>query len=431
MEHTNGTRSIAELVELLHDFALILPKRQREFVWSKAKRMKLIDSVLQGMPVGSAFVHQQEGRPEELDDAGQRLVTLYSYMTPHIDDKFLGTLSTKDGKHPSKWAKMPDKSTGFVPFEKLELEQKNKIRRTQMSVIYFKGGDSEADEMFRRLQLGDSLNAGQKLHARTAATWYASLELVEKALTSFTNRSRKTMIAGHSLAIAVSDDTRVLHNDTVIQDVLDNANPEVFEEATCRAIKTLAACTKLDEQLKDKGAFYGSWDIATRYRILYNLLEPLEINKNNANDLYLPLLKEMVQRLDDPKSTLSTTLATALNGRRTVDFSLDGYQKMFYPVREILLGVKTIGPRDKNRRFTTEQRQELFDNAHGACEVCGCPLVGDWDAHHVVYHGHGGLTAVENGQALCNACHTDAHALGVSGDRYTKTTVELAKVVVV
>jgi hypothetical protein len=285
--------------------------------------------------------------------------------------------------------------------------------------------------MFRRLQLGDSLNAGQKLNARTAAPWYSSLKLVEGALTVFTNKPKKTMISGHSLAIAVADNTRILHNDTVIQGVLDSANPEVFEEAAARAYKTLTACTKLEEQLKNKGVFYGSWDIATRYRILYNLLEPLEVNKNNANDLYRPLLEGLVQPLDDPKSTLSITLEDTLKGRRTVDFSLDGYQKMFYPVREILLTVKTVGPRDKNRRFTDKQRQELFDNTKGVCEACSCVLVGNWDAHHVVYHGHGGMTVVENGQALCVKCHDEAHTLGKSGVRYVKTTVDLSKVAVV
>ena len=64
MNYTKEENSVQDdLMGLLRDGvrqnsegALFLPPRQREFVWPVSKRIKLIDSVLQGMPIGAVFI---------------------------------------------------------------------------------------------------------------------------------------------------------------------------------------------------------------------------------------------------------------------------------------------------------------------------------------------------------------------------------------
>ena len=291
-----------------------------------------------------------------------------------------------------------------------------------MSVIYFEGDDVEADEMFRRLQLGDSLNAGQKVHARTAAPWWDALKDVEKVLPKIENKPKKTLIAAYALAIATTNNLRLRYNDVVIQDALDNYAEGGFQEAADKAGSTLLFCAKLDDQLKEKGKFYGSWDIATRYRILYNLLVVMDINKNNWMEVQGPLIDSLVLPLDDDSSSLKTMLREELNGRRTVDLSAEDYQRMFNPVRESLS--TTVKPRDKRRDFSPEDRQVVYDVAKGRCGFCDSELKEGWHCHHVMYHAFGGKTVPSNAQALCVPCHEAAHrrpALEGSGVRYTKS----------
>jgi len=451
MEYNNGDKTVESLVELLHDGAgikscetdLALPPRQREFVWEVTRRMLLIDSILRGIPVGgTVVVEKKTGKPSEVNDGGQRLVTLYSYINPNDEDPFLSKVKTKDGKSPSKWAKKARTYTDvavegpidFVPFVDLGTEEKKKIRHAVIAVTTISSGDSaEVDLAFNRLQLGEKLNQGQKLHARTAAPWYAYLKKVEEALINFSNRSKKAMVAAHSLAIAVADDKGIKPNDVVIQKVLDKAVPEDLQTAAEKAHGVLICCAKLDDQLKDKGKYYGDLDWITRYRLLYYLIVDLDVNKNNWKDLYEVLLNSVVRSLDEPasESNLSGFLKSKLEGRFVPYFSEEVYQRMFYSASNALLRVKTVGPRDKTRRFTSAQREELFNNAEGHCEACNCLLEAGWEAHHVIYWGHKGPTTVENGQALCVPCHDEAHTLGESGVRYAKCTVDIPELVAV
>ena len=57
------------------------------------------------------------------------------------------------------------------------------------------------------------------------------------------------------------------------------------------------------------------------------------------------------------------------------------------------------------RRFTKKQKRALYWLAKGRCESCGKPLSNDWHADHIRPWADGGVTDVENGQALCPECN--------------------------
>jgi superfamily II DNA or RNA helicase len=65
---------------------------------------------------------------------------------------------------------------------------------------------------------------------------------------------------------------------------------------------------------------------------------------------------------------------------------------------------------DNRRLFTSVQRRELFVSACGKCQECGVDLPDDWEAHHKEMHARGGLTELDNGEALCSECHRKRHA---------------------
>lgn len=57
------------------------------------------------------------------------------------------------------------------------------------------------------------------------------------------------------------------------------------------------------------------------------------------------------------------------------------------------------------RAFTRSQRRRLWIESGSRCACCGGVLGADWEADHVYPWSLGGLTIIENAQALCRACN--------------------------
>tara|TARA_B100001094_G_scaffold333055_1_gene408211 strand:+ start:7567 stop:8676 length:1110 start_codon:yes stop_codon:yes gene_type:complete len=73
--------SIGELANLYIDGDLeINPKFQRNFRWTNNQKVKLIESILLGIPIPSIFVAQRDDGVWELVDGLQRLSTIFSFM---------------------------------------------------------------------------------------------------------------------------------------------------------------------------------------------------------------------------------------------------------------------------------------------------------------------------------------------------------------
>lgn len=67
-----------------------------------------------------------------------------------------------------------------------------------------------------------------------------------------------------------------------------------------------------------------------------------------------------------------------------------------------------------DRIFTNRQKKHLYIAADGRCEKCGVALSESWEAHHIKRYADGGVTEIQNGMALCKACHLDIHKRGTA-----------------
>jgi 5-methylcytosine-specific restriction endonuclease McrA len=74
-----------------------------------------------------------------------------------------------------------------------------------------------------------------------------------------------------------------------------------------------------------------------------------------------------------------------------------------------------VGSAVYRRIFNHDQKRELWFAAGGRCVICRARLGPDWQADHIMPWSKGGLTIVENGQALCRTCNAwkSARALTV------------------
>lgn len=80
---------------------------------------------------------------------------------------------------------------------------------------------------------------------------------------------------------------------------------------------------------------------------------------------------------------------------------------------------ETVG--STRRAFTAEQRAVLFEMADGLCQWCGDDLGGDWHADHIHPWSKGGMTEIDNGQALCAPCNMRKGARLAPLDSYFKS----------
>ena len=91
-ELSAGTKSVKKLLREMKNGTIIIPKFQRNFIWSVAKQRALIESILLGIPLPSiVLIEEAETEKMMLVDGLQRMKTLQQF----IDDEIhLGTLDS-------------------------------------------------------------------------------------------------------------------------------------------------------------------------------------------------------------------------------------------------------------------------------------------------------------------------------------------------
>lgn len=149
--------SIGELINLYHDGEIdIHPEFQRMYRWSKTQRVKLIESILLGIPLPSIFVGARKDGIWDVIDGVQRLSTIYQFVGILKDDK--GNLDEplvlESTKHlPSlkdvQWDS-DDEATA------LPTDLKIKFKRSRIDVtIVLNTSDADSKyELFQRLNTG-------------------------------------------------------------------------------------------------------------------------------------------------------------------------------------------------------------------------------------------------------------------------------------
>lgn len=156
--------SIGELVNLYRDGELeINPSFQRFFRWTDAQKVRLIESILLGIPLPSIFVAQREDGIWDLVDGLQRISTILNFM---------GELKNSDGTISQPFIL---KKTEYLPLldgvrwlegeNELDASLKRLFKREKIEIKIIKkeSDNSTKFELFQRLNTGGSQLSDQEV----------------------------------------------------------------------------------------------------------------------------------------------------------------------------------------------------------------------------------------------------------------------------
>lgn len=97
INYTTLGLTVGYTVQMLRDGEIYIPEYQHHLVWNEQKCMRLIETVLLGLPFSELFAVKIEEEKWELLDGVQRLTTLNAFLNNEIQLKNLETLPKCNG----------------------------------------------------------------------------------------------------------------------------------------------------------------------------------------------------------------------------------------------------------------------------------------------------------------------------------------------
>jgi hypothetical protein len=171
MNKSNEHWTIKQLFKRMH--LIEFPEYQREpNVWNLEKKQRLIDSILRDFDIASIYLFKKEdatyGYAYDCIDGRQRINAILSYLEENKRDKedngFHLTMANEIYDDLGRFGEVNNKR-----FKNLPREWQDRIWNYPINVVEIDHveNEEELNLLFLRLQLGQILNAGEKLHAMT------------------------------------------------------------------------------------------------------------------------------------------------------------------------------------------------------------------------------------------------------------------------
>ena len=156
--------SIGELVNLYKDGDLeINPAFQRFFRWSETQKVRLIESILLGIPLPSIFVAQREDGVWDLVDGLQRISTILYFMNELKNEE--GVVDSSLKLSATEYLPLLDGVVWKGDDKELDSSLKRLFKREKIEIkIIKKESDTSTKfELFQRLNTGGSQLSDQEV----------------------------------------------------------------------------------------------------------------------------------------------------------------------------------------------------------------------------------------------------------------------------
>lgn len=383
---------------------------QREAgTWRTSDEQYFIDTILRGYGMPPIFLHKKRGSDiHHIVDGQQRLLTIWRFT----DNKL--RLSEKYSRDIIKDPKNLDKTQqkGAYLYRELHDEWHNRFDRYSIPVAYIENySDEEVRDLFRRLQHGRPLVAGEILNAYSGDVVPLMRKLskhkffneIIKPKTKRYRRYKHYYFVATLLYLEKEGIKEV--KPTKIYDFFEKNKSLDEKSPVYRKAKKVVNYLVKTFRTATPELYAPPWMI-TLYLLVSTLIEHYSMDKyeDKLRDFFVKFYKEVASSAQGPDTQLrsfSDGLSKKTNDRSTIQLRHDIILKS-------CLGTLNLKRLDENRLFTRRQKIIIFRRDNEKCQRCGKKLTfgnPDTQFHHKDEYTKGGKTDIAKGLLVCKSCH--------------------------
>ena len=327
----------------------IRPKYQREFVYSDAKRDKVLDTIMKGLPLIIMYWAKNEDNTFEVLDGQQRTISFCQYVNGDysIDDKY---------------------------FHSLTDEEQNTILNYELMVYVVEGSDKERLEWFRTINIaGEKLTDQELLNINYTGSWLSDAK----------KKFSKTNCVAYKLA------DKYVKGSAIRQELLELALVWICGDK--KYIAEYMSAHQHDNNANDLWLHFSKvieWIKVTfpNYRKEMKGLDWGRLYAEFGNNSY---------DTDELEKKISALMADedVTSNKGVYEYVLSNC------TREKVLSVRAFSEKDKRTKY---------EQQNGICPICGQHYeIEEMQGDHIVEWVNGGRTTLDNLQMVCHSCHKE------------------------
>ena len=335
---------------------VLRPKYQREYIYQDKKRDAVIDTVMNGFPLGIMYWSKVDDNTYECLDGQQRSISICQYVNGDYPVKFNG-------------------NDRF--FHNLNEEEKETILNYELEIRVCEGSEEEKLRWFQRINVaGEVLTNQELLNATYIGPWLSD------AKNYF---SKRNCVAG-----LLADN--FIKGNPIRQDYLEKVLSWIADRDGLESGQMYMAIHQHDEDANELWLYFQTvinWakmlfpdtskklTAVQEWGILYNKYHDKTYNSNTLKSEVKKLL------LDDDVTKDTGIIPYILSNKTKHD--------------EKLLSIRT---------FSESQKIKAYEKQKGICPICGKHFeYEEMQGDHIVPWSKGGRTIDENLQMLCSTCN--------------------------
>lgn len=420
-----GEKTINDLL-LMHERGQINlePGFQRDSVWTKTDRRRLIESVVAGKPLPNVFLYKRHDERGELKydviDGKQRLEAIFAFTRARRFGRagFDVKLDVGEGARTYDWTTL----------SKRHPKVRGAFQSYQIPTVELEGELNEIIDVFVSINsTGKKLTTSEKRHAkfynshflRTAELLvrkYRPFLLGQKILGEAQLARMKGVELFAELLMSINNGG-IINKKTALDRAIgnDSINGHTLRKITADFKTTMNLVRKKFPRLRET-RFRNSAEFYSLFMVVWEMRHAgLVLKDKNAdrvsNHLLVALstgvdqLREHLRRATLPKEQDKVYTEYLLSVQGDTDSSASRERR-----RSVLKNVlwSLYRQKDRKRLFTLEQRRILWhSDGEKICGECSRPLT--WDdisVDHIVAHARGGRTALKNAALLHKTCNS-------------------------
>ena len=405
MKRTSTEWDLSKLITLENHMNMN-PSYQRDFVWNKKDKQKLLDSIYNDMYIPPIFLRKVADKniPYEVIDGKQRLSSIFEFCSNKLPLRKEKSLPEHLFGKKYEQLDFADKET-FISNRKMKIE------------IVEEATDVEIIEQFRRLQNGRHLNGAEKRNATVGEMRDVICELAKsgvfKNLPSIKNKRKKyegvlaqvvcLELAGSEHAIPAGCQASNLDN-------MYDSNRVGFKgskkhKRIQRVLNYISSCLKEETPEISNGYFISMYLLVSSLMDSFVLLGKEKDIIGFFKKIYLDCKVNQEKSDNDPskdKELLSLThnLTNACDNKNNITKRQIVIENRFFNMLNMV-------PLDDSRSFSKESdRIKLWNKSDKKCFHCREEISYDsMQIDHLKPYSKGGATSVENGAVCCAKCN--------------------------